>query len=65
MIGEVVKKYRLKMGYTQEEIAKRLGISQPAFSKLESGEHNFSAPQITFLLFFLEIPVDELKPGNK
>ena len=29
-IGNVIKKYRKELGYTQEEMANRLGVTTPA-----------------------------------
>ena len=36
MIGNIVKKERVKKGYTQKELGKRVGITYAAISKLES-----------------------------
>lgn len=36
-IGGVIKKYRKKAGFTQEEMAKRLGVTTPAVNKWENG----------------------------
>lgn len=36
-IGNVIKKYRKELGYTQEEMAKRLGVTTPAVNKWENG----------------------------
>ena len=33
--GQTIKTLRLMKGYSQQGIAKQLGISQPAYSKLE------------------------------
>ena len=36
-IGSVIKKYRKELGYTQEEMANRLGVTTPAVNKWENG----------------------------
>lgn len=36
-IGDVIKKYRKEKSITQEEMAKRLGVTAPAVSKWENG----------------------------
>ena len=36
-IGNVIKKYRKELGYTQEEMANRLGVTTPAVNKWENG----------------------------
>ena len=46
-IGDVIKKYRKEMNLTQEEMAKRLGVTAPAVNKWENGN---SFPDITLLV---------------
>ena len=36
-IVSVIKKYRKELGYTQEEMANRLGVTTPAVNKWENG----------------------------
>ena len=36
-IGSVIRKYRKECGLTQEEMAKRLGVTTPAVNKWENG----------------------------
>ena len=36
-IGSVIKKYRKVSGFTQEEMANRLGVTTPAVTKWENG----------------------------
>ena len=38
MIGENIKTYRQKKGYTQEEVANRLHVTRQTISKWEMGE---------------------------
>ena len=59
-INEVIRKYRKENHLTQEEMAKRLGVSTPAVNKWESGS---SMPDITLLApiaRLLHISLDEL-----
>lgn len=59
-IGEVIRKYRKEKQMTQEEMAKRLGVSAPAVNKWENGN---SFPDITLLVpiaRLLEINADTL-----
>lgn len=37
-IGEVIRTYRKKQNLTQEEMAKRLGVTAPAVNKWENGD---------------------------
>ena len=45
-IGEVIRKYRKEAGITQEELAKRLGVTTPAVNKWEN---NNTQPDIALL----------------
>ena len=45
-IGSVIKKYRKESGFTQEEMANRLGVTTPAVNKWENGN---SKPDIDLL----------------
>lgn len=59
-IGNVIRKYRKEKEMTQEEMAKRLGVSAPAVNKWENGN---AFPDITLLVpiaRLLEINVDTL-----
>ncbi len=43
---EMMIEKRLKLGLTQKQLAKKIGIKQPMISRLESGTYN---PSIKFL----------------
>ncbi len=45
-IGTIIRKYRLEKNLTQEEVARRLGVTTPAVNKWEKGN---SMPDITLL----------------
>ena len=45
-IGETIRKYRKEKSMTQEEMAKRLGVTPPAVNKWENGN---SFPDIMLL----------------
>lgn len=45
-LGEVIRKYRKNKNMTQEEMARRLGVTAPAVNKWEKGN---SFPDITLL----------------
>lgn len=59
-LGEVIRTYRKKRNLTQEEMARRLGVTAPAVNKWEKGN---SLPDITLLApiaRLLEISLDTL-----
>ena len=45
-IGDVIRTYRKKVGLTQEEMAKRLGVTAPAVNKWEN---NNTLPDVALL----------------
>jgi len=60
ILAQNIKKYRLKSGITQEELASRLGVTYQAVSKWENEK---AAPDISFLPDMAEIfgcSIDEL-----
>lgn len=59
-IGEVIRENRKKLDLTQEEMARRLGVTTPAVNKWENGK---SLPDITLLApiaRLLDITLDDL-----
>ena len=58
-IGNVIKKYRKELGYTQEEMAKRLGVTTPAVNKWENGNSN---PDIELLALLQDYCIFPLIP---
>lgn len=64
-LGETIRKYRKRKNLTQEEMAKRLGVSAPAVNKWENG---VSLPDITLLLpiaRLLDVSTDTLLSFQK
>ncbi|PQJ12635.1 hypothetical protein CJD36_002515 [Flavipsychrobacter stenotrophus] len=59
-IGESVKNVREKRNYSQEYVASKLGISQKAFSKIETGETKLSVDNLMKLAEILDTTVNEL-----
>ena len=57
--GNFIKEQRTKMGLTQEEVAKRLGISQVAYGRYELGTRE---PNFALLLKISEVL--DFKPGE-
>ena len=53
-IGEAVERARLERGWTQAELAKRVGTSQSAIHRIEKGQQNVSLDMIRKLASVLE-----------
>ena len=55
-----IKEYRIKRGYTQEQIAKLLNIKQNTYSNKENGKRAFTIEEIRKLKRILNTTYDEL-----
>lgn len=64
MIGENIKKYRLKNGLTQKDLADKLYVTSQAISRWEKEDVEPSISTITQMAKIFNISVDELV-GNK
>ncbi|MBL7715558.1 MAG: helix-turn-helix transcriptional regulator [Bdellovibrionales bacterium] len=62
-ISRIMRAARKQLALTQEQVAKKLGISQSALSKLEHGTLVASAPQWFDFCELTGIPADSLKSG--
>lgn len=65
-IGHNVKALRLKRGWSQGDAAKILGISIPAFSKIETGNTDINLTRLFELAKMFEVSVLDIlsKPGE-
>jgi len=46
-LAQQIRGIRIKLGYTQEDIAKKIGVIQQYISKIETGHENFSVDTLT------------------
>ena len=60
MLGERLKQAREAAGMSQAEVARELGLSQPAYSYIENGEKNPSLPVAKRLAVVLHTSLDYL-----
>lgn len=58
--GDIFREYRLKKGYTQEEIAEKLGISSKYISRVENGIQGVSDETLIKYINILEIEPNKL-----
>jgi transcriptional regulator with XRE-family HTH domain len=66
LIGENVRRVRLKRGLTQERFAEKSGFSQQYLSSLENGRRNPSIVTVYELATALGVShLDLLKPGKR
>jgi transcriptional regulator with XRE-family HTH domain len=59
-IGKNIRKLRQKKGWSQGEVAKRLKISIPAFSKIESGITDINISRLSQIASLFEVSTLEI-----
>ncbi len=59
-----IRKLRIFKGFKQQTVAKKLGISQPAFSKMKKSEF-IKEERVLQILTILKCSMDELKAFEK
>lgn len=59
-IGQRIRKFRKAHGFSQEELAERVGISTTHMSHIETGNTKLSLPVLVELAAALEVSTDEL-----
>lgn len=59
-IGEIIRTYRKRAGLTQEEVARRLGVTTPAVNKWENGSNQPDILLLAPIARLLGISTDEL-----
>lgn len=60
MPGTIIRKYRELRNYTQDYVAKQMGISQNAYSKIENNYTQLTVSHIKTLSKILEVGILEL-----
>ena len=60
IIGNVVKQLRDTQAMSQGDMAKKMGISQAAWSKLENGKSTLSTAQLAKVADFLNVPANQI-----
>lgn len=64
MIHEKIRYLRDKKKIRQEDMAERLGISQSAYSRMETGEARLDAKLLPRIAEILEVGIEELLPAQ-
>ena len=61
VLGDNIRKHRLRLNYSQEFVAEELGISQNAYSKIEANQtKNFTIERLEQLAALFETTVNDL-----
>ncbi len=59
-IGETVKRIRRKVGYSQDEVARFIGIDQTAMSRIENGKQTLSIVHLIKLSKLFRCSTDDI-----
>ena len=63
-VGERIKKRRTELGWTQEQLCIKVGLSKSFFSELESGKRSVSADNLLKIAQTLSLSLDYLMTGT-
>ncbi len=58
-VADRIKEHRLQKNYSQDYIAKKLGISQKAYSKIENNETRLNVEALVSIAEIMQIPVNQ------
>jgi len=64
-LAERIRTTRNNLGYSQEEIAKKMGFHRPTLSQIEHGEREVSAEDLTKLAMIFGVTIKDLIGDNK
>lgn len=56
----MIKEYRKKRGFTQEQLAEIIGISTRQIQRIEENEENTKITTLKTIITILQIPDDEI-----
>ena len=57
-LGDVISEIRHDNGVTQEQLAKKAGVSRTTLASLEKGEHNVMIKNLLDVLVALDVPLE-------
>lgn len=60
---EKIKEFRIERGFSQEQVAKVIGVSRPTYNAIEAGKQELSAEEIQKLAKFYSMSVDDILSG--
>ncbi len=64
-VGERIKKRRLELGWTQDQLVQKAGISNSFLSDLENGKRSVGANTLLDIARALSLSLDYLMTGNE
>ncbi|MFO0806146.1 MAG: helix-turn-helix transcriptional regulator [Gemmataceae bacterium] len=65
IVGERIRKRRTELGWTQDQLAQKAGISKSFLSDLENGKRSVSADNLLDIARVLSLSLDYLMKGEE
>lgn len=62
--ASLIKKLRLSRGFSQDQVAKSIGISRPTYNAIETGKQKLDIEELVKLSSLFSVGVDELMSGS-
>ena len=63
ILGERLKSARIKMNYSQEEVAEKIGMSAFHLGRIENGKKNVYLHKLALWCDVLDVPMEEILTG--
>lgn len=63
--GKMISEMRMKLGYSQEEVANRLGLPKSTYGNYERGERKIPLPDLITMSKFYGFSIDDFINGEK
>lgn len=64
LIGANIRFYRIRLGYTQEALGERLGITFQQVQKMERGVNRVSASRLFRIADLFEVPIEAFRRSS-
>lgn len=63
--GKMISEMRIQLGYSQEEVANRLGLTKSSYGNYERGERKIPLPDLIAMSKFYGFSIDDFINGEK
>lgn len=63
--GKMISEMRMQLGYSQEEVANRLGLTKSSYGNYERGERKIPLPDLIAMSRFYGFSIDDFINGEK
>ena len=64
MPGRIIRKRREQLGFSQQEMAEKLNMSQSTYSRIEAKDEDLTIRQLKLIAEVLEVTLADLLPDD-